>query len=107
MRAGQYQHLWIGVATFDLFSEERDPLSKMREIMARGGSPEEIRPAFEKVANRLREYAPDLVKAVSEAESFDFCLSQRHRDGPLLAEPAHGVASRTLDVIIRMFLHLL
>ncbi len=64
--AGNYKHLWIGVATFDLFSEERDPLAKMRELIAGSGSMEEIRAAFDKAAKRLAEYAPDLAKTISE-----------------------------------------
>ena len=64
--AGNYQHLWIGISASDLFSEEREPLARMRELISRGGSTDEIRPAFDRVANRLGEYDLDLVKAVSE-----------------------------------------
>lgn len=64
--AGDYQHLWIGVATFDLFSEEREPLARMRELLGNDGPREEIRVAFEKVAPRLRDHAPALEKTISD-----------------------------------------
>lgn len=64
--AGNYQHLWIGISASDLFSEEREPLARMRVLINSGGSADEIRAAFDKVAGRLGEYAPDLAKAVSE-----------------------------------------
>jgi HEAT repeat protein len=64
--AGKYQHLWIGIATQFLYDEEREPLVRMRELVASGGSAEEIRAAWNKVAGRLGEYAPDLAKAMSE-----------------------------------------
>jgi uncharacterized lipoprotein YddW (UPF0748 family) len=64
--ADKYQHLWIGIATQFLYDEEREPLVRMRELVASGGSAEEIRAAWNKVAGRLGEYAPDLAKAISE-----------------------------------------
>jgi hypothetical protein len=64
--AGQYQHLWIGVATHDLFAEEREPLTKLRELFNSGGTTDEIRMAFEKISARLPDYNPDLAKAISE-----------------------------------------
>ena len=64
--AGDYKHLWIGVATFDLFAEERDPLTRMRDLLRNGGSPQEIRAAFDKVSGRLDKYAPDLARGISQ-----------------------------------------
>ena len=63
--AGKYQHLWIGVATFDLFGEERDPLTKMRECIGSGAPADEIRASFDKVSGRLGEFDPELAKAIA------------------------------------------
>jgi uncharacterized lipoprotein YddW (UPF0748 family) len=62
--ASQYQHLWIGVATHDLFVEEREPLTKLRELINSGGSKDEIQAAYAKISGRLPEYDPDLAKAI-------------------------------------------
>ncbi len=64
--AADFQHLWIGVATFDLFNEERDPLTKMRELINSGGSISEIRSAYEKVSGRLGQFDPNLGQAISD-----------------------------------------
>ncbi len=64
--AGDFRHLWIGIATFDLYSEEREPLTRMRETLRSGGSTDEIRTAFNKVSIRLGEYAPDLARLISQ-----------------------------------------
>ncbi len=64
--AADYRHLWVGVSTFDLFAEEREPLTKMRDLLRSGGSTDEIRAAFGRISSRLGEYAPDLVKTISQ-----------------------------------------
>lgn len=76
--AGDYRHLWIGVATFDLFSEERDPLSRMRDLLSSGGSMEELRSSYEKIGGRLNQYAPDLNKSIA-----DYLRTQKDREATL------------------------
>jgi uncharacterized lipoprotein YddW (UPF0748 family) len=64
--AARYQHLWIGVATFDLYTEEREPLNRLRSLLSGNGTPDEIRSAYEKVSAQLQKHNPDLAKALAE-----------------------------------------
>ena len=63
--ARDFAHLWIGVAATQLYDEERQPLQQLRAIALSGGSGIEARPAFDRVATRLRRFAPDLHAALA------------------------------------------
>ncbi len=64
--AGNYQHLWVGIATYDLFGEERDALVKLRDSIVRGAPAAEVRASFEKVSSRLAEFDKSTAFAVEE-----------------------------------------
>jgi uncharacterized lipoprotein YddW (UPF0748 family) len=63
--ARDFPHLWIGVAAYQLYDTEREPLTRLRTLLREGGSPGELRVAFEAVAPRLKEHAPDLHDAIA------------------------------------------
>jgi uncharacterized lipoprotein YddW (UPF0748 family) len=58
--ARDFQHFWPGVAAYQLYEEERGPLTEMRRLLRDGKDVEGVRAAFGKVAPRLRGFAPDL-----------------------------------------------
>jgi uncharacterized lipoprotein YddW (UPF0748 family) len=64
--ARDYQHLWIGIATSNIYDEERAPLMRMRELLGSGGQAADIRGAFEQVSARLRQYGPDVAEAIED-----------------------------------------
>lgn len=63
--ARDFPHLWIGVAAYQLYDEERQPLTQLRTLAASGGSVTEMQAAFDKVAARLQRFAPDLHGAIA------------------------------------------
>jgi len=63
--ARDFPHLWIGVAAYQLYDEERRPLTELRTLVSKGGDPEAVRAAFDKVSARLLTLAPDLHAAVA------------------------------------------
>ena len=63
--ARDFPHLWIGVAAYQLYDEERQPLTQLRAMLARNAPPAELAPAFEAVAPRLRSFAPGLHGALA------------------------------------------
>jgi len=59
--ARDFPHFWPGVAAYQLYDEEREPLTTMRRLLRDGGKDlDGVRAALEKVAPRLRTYAPEL-----------------------------------------------
>ena len=59
--ARDFPHLWPGVAAYQLYDEEREPLTRLRRLLRDGGKDvAEMQAAFDKVAPRLKTYAPDL-----------------------------------------------
>jgi uncharacterized lipoprotein YddW (UPF0748 family) len=59
--ARDFPHFWPGVAAYQLYDEEREPLTRMRRLLRDGGKDvAEMQAAFDKVAPRLRAYAPAL-----------------------------------------------
>jgi predicted AAA+ superfamily ATPase len=64
--ARDFQHLWIGIATGFLYEEEREPLTRIRELLRAGGRPADVRAEFDRVSSRLTEYAPELAQALQD-----------------------------------------
>jgi uncharacterized lipoprotein YddW (UPF0748 family) len=63
--ARDFPHLWIGVAAYQLYDAERVPLDRLRRLAREGGSASDMRAEFDKVAPRLKGYAPDLHDAIA------------------------------------------
>ena len=64
--ARDFPHLWPGVAAYQLYEEEREPLTRMRRLLRDGGKDvAEMRAAFDTVAPRLETYAPELHDAIA------------------------------------------
>ncbi len=63
--AADFPHLWIGVAAYQLYDAERVPLDRIRRLAREGGSASDMKAEFEKVAPRLKAYAPDLHDAIA------------------------------------------
>ena len=62
--AADFPHLWIGVAASQLYDAERLPLDRLRRLAREGGSVADMEAELEKVASRLRAYAPELHAAI-------------------------------------------
>jgi len=63
--ARDFPHFWPGVAAYQLYDEEREPLTRMRRLLRDGGKDvAEMQAAFDKVAPRLKAFAPDLQGAI-------------------------------------------
>jgi hypothetical protein len=63
--ARDFAHLWPGVAAYQLYDEEREPLTRLRRLLRDGEKDVAgMQAAFDKVAPRLRTYAPDLHAAL-------------------------------------------
>ncbi len=63
--ARDFAHFWPGVAAYQLYDEEREPLTRIRGLLRDGGADVEgVRAAFDAVAPRLRTYAPELHAAL-------------------------------------------
>ena len=54
--ARDFPHLWPGVAAYQLYDEEREPLTRIRRLLRDGGKDvAEMQAAFDKVAPRLED----------------------------------------------------
>ena len=63
--ARDFPHLWPGVAAYQLYDEEREPLTRLRRLLRDGGQDvAEMQAAFDKIAPRLKTHAPDLHSAL-------------------------------------------
>lgn len=62
--ARDFPHLWIGVAAYQLYDEERTPISRLRAALANGAAAAEVGAALEQ-ASRLRGFAPELHAAIA------------------------------------------
>ena len=62
--ARDFPHLWIGVAATQLYDEERQPLVALRTLATSGVAGAEARTAFDRVAARLKTFAPALHAAL-------------------------------------------
>jgi uncharacterized lipoprotein YddW (UPF0748 family) len=59
--ARDFAHFWPGVAAYQLYEEERGPLTRIRGLLRDGGKDVAgMQAAFEKVAPRLKTFAPEL-----------------------------------------------
>jgi hypothetical protein len=58
--ARDFPHFWVGVAAYQLYDEEREPLTRIRTLAREGGPVADMQAAFDRVAPRLRDHAPDL-----------------------------------------------
>jgi uncharacterized lipoprotein YddW (UPF0748 family) len=65
--AGDFPHLWIGVAAYQLYDEERLPLVRLRGLAAAGSPRPGMRAAFDQVRERLLAHAPTLHDAIVAA----------------------------------------
>jgi uncharacterized lipoprotein YddW (UPF0748 family) len=63
--ARDFPHLWIGVAAYQLYDEERQPLTQLRALLARDAPAPEIQPVFDTAGPRLKTFAPDLEAAIA------------------------------------------
>jgi len=64
--ARDFPHFWPGVAAYQLYDEERSPLTRLRGLLRDGGKDvSEMQAAFDKVAPRLKTYAPELHDALA------------------------------------------
>jgi uncharacterized lipoprotein YddW (UPF0748 family) len=63
--AADFPHLWIGVAAYQLYDPERVPLDRLRRLARAGGTVPEMQAELEKVAPRLKVYAPELHDAIA------------------------------------------
>jgi len=62
--AADFDHLWIGVAAYQLYDAERAPLDRLRRLLREGGPVSEMQAELDKVSARLKVYAPDLHAAI-------------------------------------------
>jgi hypothetical protein len=61
-----FAHLWPGVAAYQLYAEEREPLTTMKRLLEEGGKEADaLRAAFAAAAPRLRSHAPELHAALA------------------------------------------
>jgi hypothetical protein len=64
--ARDFPHFWPGVAAYQLYAEEREPLTEMRRLFRDGGKDvQAVKAAFDAVAPRLLTHAPDLHGALA------------------------------------------
>lgn len=63
--ARDFKRLWIGVAAYQLYAAEREPLVRMRSLLREGGSLAELRAAFEPIDPPLAAAAPELRAALA------------------------------------------
>ena len=64
--ARDFPHFWPGVAAYQLYDEEREPLTRLRGLLRDGGKDvAEMQAAFDKVAPRLKTHAPELHDALA------------------------------------------
>jgi hypothetical protein len=63
--ARDFERLWIGIAAYQLYTAERDPLVRMRALLREGGSAADVRSAFHAVERPLASFAPELAAAIA------------------------------------------
>jgi uncharacterized lipoprotein YddW (UPF0748 family) len=63
--ARDFRRLWIGIAAYQLYDAEREPLVRIRSLLRESGPLTEMRAAFDGVAERLATPAPDLKAALA------------------------------------------
>jgi uncharacterized lipoprotein YddW (UPF0748 family) len=63
--ARDFPHLWIGVAAYQLYDEQREPLTRLRALLTRDAPAAEVQAPFSLVAARLERLAPDLHSALA------------------------------------------
>jgi uncharacterized lipoprotein YddW (UPF0748 family) len=63
--ARDFRRLWIGLAAYQLYDAEREPLVRIRGLLRGGGSVADIQVPFDTMAERLRASAPDLAAAIA------------------------------------------
>lgn len=89
--ARDFPHLWIGVAAYQLYDEERQPLVRLRALAAAGTAGPEARQAFDAVAPRLQALAPDLHASIAAYLSAPTATSDlAKRIDAFLADPPAG-----------------
>jgi len=63
--ARDFPHYWPGVAAYQIYEAEREPLVRLRGLLRASGQAAEMREALDAVAPRLKAHAPDLFDALS------------------------------------------
>ena len=63
--ARDFRHLWIGIAAYQLYEAQHEPLLRMRRLLRENGPVAEIGAAFDPVAEALAAAAPDLKSALA------------------------------------------
>lgn len=64
--ARDFPHLWIGVAAYQLYDEERQPLVRLRALATAGDPvPPELRQTLNEVAARVGQFTPALRDAIA------------------------------------------
>jgi uncharacterized lipoprotein YddW (UPF0748 family) len=58
--ARDFPHYWPGVAAYQIYEGEREPLVRLRALLRANGEAADMRGAFRAVASRLEAHAPDL-----------------------------------------------
>ena len=79
--ARDFPHFWPGVAAYQIYEPEREPLVRLRSLLRGEGSADEMRRALDAVSARLKAHAPDLHAAL-----------EAHVAAPSMAGPGAGVA---------------
>jgi hypothetical protein len=90
--ARDFPHFWPGVAAYQLYEEEREPLTRMRRVLRDGGKDVAgMQAAFDAVAPRLKAFAPELHGALEAylREPKDPAGPSTKLDG-FLANPSEG-----------------
>jgi uncharacterized lipoprotein YddW (UPF0748 family) len=82
-------HLWPGIAVYQLYEAEREPLVRLRRLLRDNAPAADLRAAFEPVAPRIRQHAPALHDAVAAhlAEPQDAAAVAAQLDAFLAAPP--------------------
>lgn len=63
--ARDFPHLWIGIAAYQLYDEERQPLVDLRRLVRTAAPAPAVQAAFDKVSARLAALAPDLHASIA------------------------------------------
>ena len=100
--ARDFPHLWIGVAAYQLYEEDRQPLVDLRTALRTGAPRAAIQAAFDKVSGRLQAAAPDL-----HASIVSYLANQEvgatPEDPKVGATPVSGDAAATLQARLDAF----
>ena len=63
--ARDFPHYWPGVAAYQVYEPEREPLVRLRGLLRANGEKAPMREAFDAVAPRLKTHAPELHDALA------------------------------------------